>query len=540
MKKITSYAILTILPIILTITAIAYKNTKGEFYLANYSDPSYAYLINSLNLAQLKGHGVGHFDHPGTTVQIIGAIVIKISHTVKYVHKDIVRDVFSRPEFYIEKIHLLFVIMIAIALFILGILSYKKIGNIYGAIFLQLTPFYFYSVYYGLASTIPETFLIFTTLLFIAITICFVNEENLSSKKTLKYTIGFGVICGLGLATKITFFPLLVIPFILIKRISFKVLFLFLTLIFFLIFVYPAISLEHSYQFFNWVKALLINSGKYGEGPNNFIDFSNFFEYIKIIFLYDIFFSFSYLVVVMTFILQFIPRFRSEMRENKYYKLLIAICIAMTVHIFIVVKQFSIIYMLPADMLSILCLYTAGSIITILLPNFRERRKLIYLYIILIPFSLLQLKTIRKNIDDFEWWRHAGQEAIDYLEKNYKNSVVIVTAGSSNKEFALYCGIAEAGSQTKKYYFILRNIYPDYFYYNKWTKKFDDSFVDMNYIKTTLMNSKKFIFQCDNKEVFDNFMVSIKEIINKQNATYKNVFLNYRGEAIYEITLEPS
>ncbi len=46
----------------------------GPYYNKNRSDPSYAYLFNALDIEQ----GVTPFliQHPGTTVQLIGAAVI--------------------------------------------------------------------------------------------------------------------------------------------------------------------------------------------------------------------------------------------------------------------------------------------------------------------------------------------------------------------------------------------------------------------------------------------------------------------------------
>ena len=56
---------------------IQFKIAAGPFWLSQNSDPDYQYLLNSLNIAQ--GKGVGHTDHPGTPVQISGAILLKLS-----------------------------------------------------------------------------------------------------------------------------------------------------------------------------------------------------------------------------------------------------------------------------------------------------------------------------------------------------------------------------------------------------------------------------------------------------------------------------
>lgn len=58
----------------------------------------------------------------------------------------------------------------------------------------------------ALSDVSPESLLIFTILLFIAVTVSIVNEKDWSPKNSLKYVVGYGLICGFGLATKLTFF----------------------------------------------------------------------------------------------------------------------------------------------------------------------------------------------------------------------------------------------------------------------------------------------------------------------------------------------
>ncbi len=50
----------------------------------NY-DPDYTYMLDALNLARMKN--IGHIDHPGTTVQAAGAIVLKSVHFLNFFSK---------------------------------------------------------------------------------------------------------------------------------------------------------------------------------------------------------------------------------------------------------------------------------------------------------------------------------------------------------------------------------------------------------------------------------------------------------------------
>ena len=101
MNKISKNLILSIFPILFIFLALNYKASIGEYYLGSYYDPSYSYLINSLNLSQFQGYGVGHFDHPGTPVQSIGAIVINIFHSLQHSNADKINDILDNTEYYL-------------------------------------------------------------------------------------------------------------------------------------------------------------------------------------------------------------------------------------------------------------------------------------------------------------------------------------------------------------------------------------------------------------------------------------------------------
>ncbi len=537
MKKTAQFIILLILPVIFILVSILSLNFKGEFFLRLY-DPSYVYLINSLNLAQLNGYGVGHIDHPGTPAQVIGAVVIYLLHLSNGVNKDIVTDVFSRPEFYISNIYLVFIFINSIALYILGFVTLKKLKDIYPAIILQITPFFLMTIYYFITNFSPEPLLIFSVLIFLAIIISYTSEEDLKTRNIIKYVVGFGLICGFGLATKITFFPLLIIPIVLINRISNKLLFCFITFIAFLIFVFPALSPDNSYEFLGWLKNLSTHSGRHGTGQENFIDNYQFLKNLKTLFRYEPVFIYSYILISLAFLLMLIPKLRKKIKSNKYNKLLIGIFGAMTIQLLIVGKHFGFHYLLPSYMLVILGLYIVNSITINLFPNLFKVNKHIYLFIILIIFLLIQIKTVLSSNSHVTKGRNESRNIVKFLEENYNQSIIVTSYGASSKEFALYLGASYGGSQKYHYYSILRNMYPNCYYYDIWSKSIENV-EDKNTVKNNLINSKTFVFQCDNETALNDFMEIVKGITLKQNATFKNVFSNYRGETIYEINLGP-
>ena len=64
-----------VIPVFTIIYSLSLRYSQGPFYYNSGYDPSYVYLISSLNIAQFKSPQ--HADHPGTPVQLIGAVILK-------------------------------------------------------------------------------------------------------------------------------------------------------------------------------------------------------------------------------------------------------------------------------------------------------------------------------------------------------------------------------------------------------------------------------------------------------------------------------
>jgi len=543
LKKILPFLILLILPIFFFIGLQKYKEAVGEYYLGRNYDPAYPYLISSLNLSQFKGYGVGLIAHPGTPVQELGAVVLLIVNSLQPNKTDLVRDVFINPEFYLNKIFQSFLLLNSIAIFLLGITVYREMKRIVDAVFLQLTPFAFYSqdIYFQLTNVSVEPILVFTILLLIIAIIIYINK-NRSERYSLFYSIVFGVLCGLGMATKISFFPILVIPFLLIRHLKFKVLFILISILSFFIFVFPAFSSENADGFSVWVKDLLIHSGRYGTGTEDFVETSVYLQNVKTIFSKNLIFSVSYISLLIVFVLQFFVKYKSSIRSNKYFNLLCGTLIAMTLQIFIVAKHFSLYYMIPSYMFSILGLFIINRIIISLYPNFfKIKNKKTFYYtcisIVIIVFSVVQLRTMYKDRKYIANSRNEARKIIKSLEENYGNSIVVSTYECSSREFALFLGSFFGGTQHRAYMAILKEMYPNSFYYNRWNDTFYEEW-EIEHIKAQLIKSNKFIFQGAAENVILSFMTKIKEMTNKPNAYYKKIYSEDDRDDLYEITLE--
>src|SRR5262245_51688104 len=79
-KRAAGALVLAVPPVLFALTVLALKEARGPFWYGKNSDPDYAYLFNSLVVAQVRSPG--HIDHPGTTLQVFGALVLRARHAL--------------------------------------------------------------------------------------------------------------------------------------------------------------------------------------------------------------------------------------------------------------------------------------------------------------------------------------------------------------------------------------------------------------------------------------------------------------------------
>ena len=533
MKKKLLYISLMILPALLFFLEIILQHSRGEYYLFDNYDGPYGYLMASLNIADL--HKPGYFQHPGIVPQLISAAVIRLSYFLQGIDPNLISDTINRPEFYFSRINLAYNLLTSLSLFFLGKLAFEKVGNIIAAIFLQFSPFisvvliYSLSCNTGIAST---TFLIF---ILVTIVISFLNENEITRKKNRIYIYLFGITSGLLIANVISNLPILIIPFLLIKKSVNKLYFILISLITFFI-LFLSISPE-STAIWKFVIGNIIHSGKYGTGSSNFIDFNRIIPSIELIYREFSLFCIVYILVVFTLLIQFIPKFKAQIRSNKYFVLLFGIYILMSLYIILVIKQIEGYYLLPGLTFSVLALFSINSIVSDLFPRIFKFNKFVYITIFFIILSIPQIKTYKNYINFFTTRKYESHKIVKYLKENYPQTIVISSDQTASMPTAFYNALNYTGEQTKNYISILNKKYPNYVYFQRWRKDF--IYLDHNEdLKNRLMNSDTIVFHSFNEANFNDFKEKIKNYTKKPNTTFKEVFANKNGEKIYLVELK--
>lgn len=533
-NKFTYYS-LVIIPIALFIISFSLRQSQGPYFLNTHYDPVYPYLISSLNLVQFSQ--VTLVEHPGTSVQLIGAAVIKMFYLIDGKNTDIAEDVLSRPEEYLHFINLILILINCAVLYLLGRIVYRYSQNIWISLLIQMSPFISYTISYELAIFIPENFLIVVINILIAVLFKFLYCDDTIRDRKLYFIVLFSIVCGLGISTKITFVPLVILPFVLLKGIKPKLLFLTFTGIFFILFVSPVIA---KYEYFlSWIKKLFVYDGLYGTGKPDIVDSVSFVSNLKAIFINEKIFTVIYLLILITIIAVSFSYYRrfEKLSSLLQFKLLTGIFISMNFQIIIVAKHYSGHYMLPALMMATTGLFLC---ITILFQNFDlvyKKVKLNYIYVFLILiFSVFITVSSSININGSKIERDEALKLNDYINANYPGSVLISSYGSSSKEYAFAFGTNWAGQQKQRYQKIINGIYPDKIYYEYWRKDLY-SFPGSETVKDILNSAEKVIFQSKSRDSNEKILDILRSNYQYSDPELIEVFTNLNGESVFEFKL---
>ncbi len=207
--------VLSLAPLAIWLVPFLNREKIGPFY-ANLgrADPSYAYLLNSL--AVTCGMSPRHVDHPGTPLQILGAIVIGAMKVLRGENPICpVPDVLTRPETYLAGMSTTLQISCAILAAIVSIRLYKITGNIFAAVAIQVCILISPGIAGALGVFGAEILLIPTVMAFGFTALPLVTGSRVERPHD---SIVAGAILGFGLATKLTMFPLFLYVFLFESR----------------------------------------------------------------------------------------------------------------------------------------------------------------------------------------------------------------------------------------------------------------------------------------------------------------------------------
>ncbi len=241
------------------VIALAIRQQRGSYWMSS-PDPDYAYLLNSLNFAEL--HGVGHTDHPGTPVQLWGALLLRTTHALAGRGSVLRADVLQRPEFYLTAISNSILVLYTVVLIGAGWITLSATGSLLYCVVLQLTPLLSPAGIFDLPNVKPEPFLMAIAVALSALVIRFIFAGPSANSST--YAMIFGLLIGLVVAVKFTALLLWLVPLAALPTWRSRLVYCVVCLLSFVLFVTPV--LPRFGATLSFLSASATHSGRYGLG----------------------------------------------------------------------------------------------------------------------------------------------------------------------------------------------------------------------------------------------------------------------------------
>ncbi len=342
-QRCTRWALL-VLPACFAAAVAVLGSHAGPFWMWYRLDPDYFYLLDALNLVNLTTPG--HIAHPGVTVDALGALVLWAAHLGAGAD-EITQAVLAQPETHLHLIGGLFIGLNAAALLALGAAGHAVFGNLLAALILQMGPFLSMLVLKQGFHVKPEALLIFSTLMLGVVTVVALGPGVLQ-RRCMGLAAAFAVVVGFGVATKVTFAPLWLLPVLLLGSWRAVGVYGALSLISFVAFTLPAIGAFA--EFFEWMTRLTLASGLHGRGTATVMDFSLYPERVLKLFSRPVL-HVVFLASVAVLVVQWRRR-RSQAvsgpETRATARALAGVCVAQLAQILLIAKQPSAIYILPS------------------------------------------------------------------------------------------------------------------------------------------------------------------------------------------------
>jgi hypothetical protein len=329
------------LPTALLLLTLVLHHVRGPYWIAVY-DPEYAYLLNSLQVAQMQTPTVVH--HPGTPLQILGAVVLRTSHFF-WGQDQLADDVLRKPEFYLRAISYTFLACYFLVLSIIGLVVWRCTSNRPLALLMQGTPLLsLISVQY-LPRVAPEVMNLLFTAVFSCILLVFLEKGSPTNRR---YVWLLGFLGGLNIASKFTALPLAIIPLILLSTWRGRLGYALITVATFLLATLPAWPSYH-FLFMDWLFNIATHTDTYGSGSPGLLSIDSFVNFLGLLCRLQFFLLFTVLgtLVVGTQVFFYPPA--SDAPGNRKYALgLLAVGLAQVLQILLVAKHPNERYLLPS------------------------------------------------------------------------------------------------------------------------------------------------------------------------------------------------
>ena len=235
-----------------------------------WADPDYAYLLNALSIAERAAPT--HTQHPGMPTQELGAVLLVSAHALHPAGFASTREhVLARPEEFVRLWRWVDLGLCGAALLAAGLLVWKTTGSPAAGVLFQLTPLLSTPTLFSLSRVQAEPLVLALGAGVGAIVVAVATDP--ARWDTRRTAAVLGAFAGLGMATKVTFAPLLLVCLVVVSGRSRRLLCAATVAAcgLALIPAYPTLLYNA-----RWYWELLVHTGYYGGGRPGLVDLDAF------------------------------------------------------------------------------------------------------------------------------------------------------------------------------------------------------------------------------------------------------------------------
>jgi hypothetical protein len=363
-------------------------------------DPDYYYLLNGLRI--VEGLPPTDLSHPGTPAQVLIAAVLRLMHPATPIGA-LVEQVLRDPERHLLAATLAFYPPVALALAGLGAAVLAATNSRTAALLAQSSPFLSMLIpKFGLHPK-PEPLVIAAAALLAAAGFAAARADRPGDRLAGL----FGLIMGFGIACKLQFLALGLLPLFLLDRRRLLVVYPLATVVSFFIFVSPALP---SWELFVdlWGR-VLTHSGAYGTGEAGAVQAGKLPRAVFKMFSSKLLFSLAILATLYLLAVYFRLRRRGLLPRNRMARLAAGLVLAQVATVMMVAKQPAAHYLIPALMLTGPTLAAAWSLSAPVLSPAAHRR--LWLAVPLLLAAVTLPAAWRQTAELARWTREA--QAVD-------------------------------------------------------------------------------------------------------------------------------
>ncbi len=534
-KSLLNSLISALIPLIFIGTGISFFHTLGAYFLRAI-DPEYAYLFNGLTIARLRFE-LGHIDHPGTPLQVIIAFVVCVVQLFNN-HQSLVENVISNPEQYLKITFYVVLFINSIALYYLGRTA-SKIQGTFSGLMLQLMPFTSI-IFIAYIERVRPVNMQFGILVFLIILCLLYIERNLVHWRSEKFNYLFSILVALSLSLKISSFPIILIPFILLTGKKNKLRFVLYTFLLFFVFSFPILIRHH--KFFEWISNLFIHNGCYGRGESTIINlatvipnFKKLYDYNRFLYITQIF-TFFYIIGGLLF--------KRHLYDDsgKYIQLLTGLLIAVILQTLLVVKHFALHYLIPFNLIHIFQIWIMISIVINSLNKKQTLLRLSYLFIFIVMVINYYPKISKERENQLKKL-NVAEKSVEFINTQSDTLPTFIYGegyGDPYQQVALYFGCLWSGRYKDTYKRNLQQKYPNTYLYDFWYKKFLFWSDTINTVTLKSVSKNSILFLGKDDEETRNFIAGkLYETIAPDTFSLGLLYRNdQKNEAFYMIEFE--